>query len=167
VTEWLVQPVPPLASMRPGKRNVPSQRASCVDGDVRCDFDGVAGKNGSCVFHVAVCANNHDPREATARCVPSAIAEYRVLAPSLRRPRTAIDAANGAALLQAIAGLAPPPVPSIADGRVMFTPPFTTADRCTPFQRLVVPVGTRTFRTRAVIPPKRIDSDQLLLRCLK
>lgn len=163
--EWLVQPVPPLTSSRPGRRNVPSYRVTCADGDPRCDFDGVTGKNGSCTFHVAVCANNSDPRVATRRCIPSTLGEYRVLAPSTRRPRDAADAANGAALLQAVAALALSPAPVVADGRVVFTPPLATLDRCTPFQRLQVPVGRRVFRTRALIPPRRRDSDQLHLRC--
>lgn len=166
-TEWLVQPVPPLTSTRPGSRNVPSYRVSCADGDPRCDFDGVDTKNGTCTFHVAVCVNNADPRAATRRCVPSAIAEYRLLSPSPRRPRDIIDTQNGGTLLQAVAGLALPPVPAIANGRVTFTPPLATLDRCTAFERLVVPIGTRTFRTRALIPPKKSDADQLRLRCTK
>lgn len=166
-TEWLVQPVPPLTSNRPGSRNVPTYRVSCADGDPRCDFDGVTGKNGTCTFNVAVCVNNADPRAATRRCVPSAVVEYRLLAPSTRRPRDIIDVLNGGTLLEAVAGLALPPVPAVADGRVTFTPPLATPDRCTAFQRLVVPIGTRTFRTRAIIPPKRSDADQLRLRCTK
>ncbi len=166
-TEWLVQPVPPLTSTRAGSRNVPTYRVSCADGDPRCDFDGVVGKNGACTFHVAVCANNGDPRAATRRCTPSAIAEYRLLSPSPRRPRDVIDVTNGATLLQAVAGLALAPVPAVAGGRVTFTPPLATLDRCTPFQRLVVPIGTRAFRSRALIPPRRSDADQLRLRCTK
>ncbi|MEO6027952.1 MAG: hypothetical protein ABIR79_13895 [Candidatus Binatia bacterium] len=167
VTEWLVQPAPPLTSTRPGSRNVPSYRATCADADPRCDFDGVATKNGSCVFHVAVCANNADPRTATRRCVPRAVSEYRVLAPSPRRPKDAADVANGATLLATVAGLALPPVPTIADGRVTFEPALATPDRCTTFQRFLVPVGTRVLRTRATTPAKRRDTDQLRLKCAR
>jgi hypothetical protein len=167
VTEWLVQPVPPLASTRPGARNVPRYRVTCADGDPRCDFDGVAGKNGSCVFHVAVCANNADPRAATRRCLPSAISDYRVVAPSTRRPKDAADVANAATLLQAIAALALPPLPTVLDGRVSFGPVLAVGDRCTPLQSFVVPVGTRVLRTRATTDAKKTDSDQLRLQCTR
>ncbi len=167
VTEWLVQPVPPLLSTRPGSRNVPSYRVTCADGDPRCDVDGVAGKNGSCVFHVAVCANNTDPRIATRRCGPTAVTEYRLLAPSSRRPRDAVDALNAANLLAAVASLGLPPAPTIADGRVGFAPALGTLDRCTTFQRVLVPIGTRVLRSKATTPAKKTDTDQLRLRCLK
>jgi hypothetical protein len=167
VTEWLVQPVPPLTTTRPGARNVPRYRVTCADGDPRCDFDGVAGKNGSCVFHVAVCANNADPRPATRRCVPSAIKDYRLLAPSTRRPKDAADVANAATLLQAIAALAAPPLPTVFDGRVSFGPALALADRCTPLQSFVVPVGTRVLRTRATTDAKKTDADQLRLQCTR
>ncbi len=167
VTEWLVQPAPPLTSTRPGSRNVPSYRATCADADPRCDFDGVAVKNGSCVFSVAVCANNADPRVATRRCVPTAVSEYRVLAPSPRRPKDAADAVNGATLVSAVANLAVPPTAAITDGRVTFAPPLGTPDRCTTLQRLLVPIGTRVLRTRATTPAKRHDSDQLRLTCTR
>ena len=165
VTEWLLEPTPPLASLRTGRRNVPTYRIECTDGDPRCDFDGVAGKNGSCLFHVAVCANNADPRPAAKRCTPTAITEYRVLAPSVRRPRDAADVANAATLLQALADLALPLAPAIANGRVTFAAPLSTLDLCTTFQDVVIPVGTRFLRTRALTPAKRADDDQLRLRC--
>ncbi len=167
VTEWLVQPVPPLLSTRPGGRNVPSYRVACSDGDPRCDFDGVAGKNGSCVFHVAICTNNSDPRTATRRCVPSAVAEYRLLTPNARKPRDAFDALNAMTILDAVANLGLPPRPPTGDGRVAFAPALGALDRCTTLQRLVVPVGTRVLRTKASTPAKRTDSDQLRLRCVK
>lgn len=166
VTEWLVQPVPPVASTRPGARNAPSYRVACTDGDPRCDFDDTTAKNGSCTFHVAVCANNGDPRPATRRCVPSAVSEYRLLAPSSRKPRDAADAANAATLLAAVTNLGLPPAP-IVDGRVGFVPSLAAPDRCTPLQRIVVPVGTRILRSRATTTTKRSDGDQLRLRCLK
>ncbi|MCC6849982.1 MAG: hypothetical protein IT294_15870 [Deltaproteobacteria bacterium] len=167
VTEWLVQPVPPLASTRPGTRYAPSYRASCRDGDPRCDFDGSATKNGRCVFHVAICANNVDPRPAARRCVPSTLDEYYLLAPSVERPRDAVDAANAATLLAAVAGLGVPPAPTVAAGRVAFSPALATLDRCTTLQPIVVPVGTRVLRSRALTPGARSDTDQLRLRCLK
>jgi hypothetical protein len=167
VTEWLVQPLPPLLSTRPGTRNLPTYRVTCADGDPRCDFDGVVAKNGSCLFHVAVCANSTDPRSAARRCTPTAIGEYRLLAPSTRRPRDAADVANAATLLQAVAGLALPPAPTVTNGRVTFVPPLAAPDRCTTFQNLVVPVGTRVLRTRASTPAKRTDIDQLRLHCTR
>jgi hypothetical protein len=167
VTEWLVQPVPPLLSTRPGSRNLPSYRVVCADGDPRCDFDGIVGKNGSCLFHVAICANNSDPRAATRRCVPSAVAEYRLLSPNSRKPRDLVDAVNAATLLQAVASLGLPPAPAVADGRVAFAPALTTLDRCTTFQHVVVPVGTRVLRSQALTPARKTDSDQLRLRCNK
>ena len=156
-----------LLSTRPGSRNLPSYRVVCADGDPRCDFDGIVGKNGSCLFHVAICANNSDPRAATRRCVPSAVAEYRLLSPNSRKPRDLVDAVNAATLLQAVASLGLPPAPAVADGRVAFAPALTTLDRCTTFQRVVVPVGTRVLRSQALTPTKKTDSDQLRLRCNK
>ncbi len=167
VTEWLVQPVPPIVSARLGTRNIPSYRVTCADGDPRCDFDGSSAKNGSCVFHVAVCANDTDPRPATRRCVPSAITEYRLLAPNGRRPRDAADAANAATLLAAVTNLGVPAAPTVADGRIAFSPALAALDRCTPLQGIVVPVGTKVLRSRAVTTTKRRDTDQLRLRCLK
>ena len=166
ITEWLVQPPPPLLSTRPGSRNLPAYRVTCADGDPRCDFDGVAGKNGSCLFHVAVCANNNDPRATTRRCTPTALSEYRLLAPSTRKPRDAADVANAAALLQAITSLGLQPAPAVAGGRVSFAPALTSRDRCTTLRSLIVPIGTRVFRTSATTPAKRTDIDQLRLRCL-
>jgi hypothetical protein len=165
-SEWLVQPVPPLASTRIASRNVPTYRVTCTDGDPRCDFDGAAGKNGSCTFHVAVCANARDPRPATRRCVPSALAAYRVLAPNPAKPRDAVDVANAASLLRAITSLSVPLAPTDR-GQVTFAPAFTTLDRCSTLQDLVVPVGTRVLRTRATTPEKRSDTDQLRLHCVK
>ncbi len=167
VTEWLVQPVPPLLSTRPGSRNVPTYRVRCTDGDPRCDFDGSVGKNGSCVFHVAVCANDADPRPAAKRCVPTAITEYRLLAPNVRRPRDVADATNAATLLGAVATLGVPTPPVLANGRVAFAPGLGATDRCTPFQNVLVPIGTRVLRTRATTDAKRSDTDQLRLRCDK
>lgn len=166
-TEWLVQPVPPLASTRAGSRNVPSYRATCTDGDPRCDFDGAPVKNGSCTFHVAVCANARDPRPAAKRCVPSALVAYRLLSPNPVKPRDAVDAANAATLLQAITSLSVPLASPVDRGQVTFAPAFTTLDRCSTLQDLVVPVGTRVLRTRATTPEKRTDTDQLRLRCVK
>jgi hypothetical protein len=167
VTEWLVQPVPPLASARAGTRNVPNYRVTCADGDPRCDFDGVAGKNGSCIFHVAICANNSDPRPAAKHCVPSAVTEYRLLAPNGRKPRDAVDALNASTLLGAVAALDLPPAPTVADGRIGFAPALGSLDRCTPFQPVLVPVGTRVLRSKAITPAKKSDADQLRLKCTK
>ncbi len=167
VTEWLVEPVPPVISSRPGTRHLPGYRARCSDGDPRCDFDGVAGKNGRCVFHVAVCINAEDPRPAARRCVPSALASYRVLTPSIVKPRDAADAGNAAALVQAVAGLGPPATVAVIASQVTFTPALASADRCSRFQSLVVPVGTRVLRTRATATTRRTDVDQLRLRCLR
>ncbi len=166
-TEWLVQPVPPLASTRAGTRNVPSYRVACVDGDPRCDFDGVAGKNGSCTFHVAVCANNGDPRPAARHCAPTALGSYRLLSPSPVKPRDAADAANVATLLQTITALSIPVAAPAVRGQVTFAPAFTSIDRCSTLQNLVVPIGTRILRTRATSTEKRTDTDQLRLKCVK
>src|SRR5204862_5980983 len=122
-------------------------------------------KNGRCTFHVAVCANASDPRPAARRCVPSALTSYRLLSPSPVKPRDPIDVANGGTLLAAITSLN---VPLAVDrGQVTFAPAFTTLDRCSNLQDLVVPVGTRVLRTRATTPDKRTDTDQLRLHCLK
>jgi hypothetical protein len=166
-TEWLVQPIPPLASRRVFDRSVPSYRVTCTDGDPRCDFDGVAGKNGRCTLHVAVCANNGDPRPAARRCLPTALASYRLLSPSPVKPRDAADAANAGTLLQTIADLSLPVAGPPDRGQITFAPAFAAPDRCSPLQDLVVPVGTRVLRTRATATDKRTDTDQLRLKCVK
>ena len=162
VTEWLVEPVPPVQG-RSARRHVPSSRVRCVDGDPRCDFDGVVGKNGRCTFHVAVCLANQDPRPAVRRCVPAPLASYRVLSPRLRRARDPHDVANATALLESVAALGS--FARIEGARVTFAPEVAGLDRCTPFRAIEVPVGAETLRTRAVTVGNRRDSDRLRLEC--
>ncbi len=163
VTEWLVEPVPPVDRATIARRNVPNARLTCRDGDASCDFDG-SGSDGGCTFHVAVCINNLDPRPAAAGCIPSSLATYTVQKPSVTRPRDAADVANGDALRGAVAALASP-AGAIAGGIVSFSnaPSATT---CTPFQDVRVPLGMRVLRTRAVTGTGVLDTDQLTLRCL-
>ena len=79
----------------------------------------------------------------------------------------AADAANAATLLAAVTSLGVPPAPTIGDGSVTFVPAIATLDRCTTLQPIVVPIGTRVLRSRAITPTGRSDTDQLRLRCSK
>lgn len=164
VTEWLVEPVPPVERSRLVRRNAPAGRVVCHDGDTSCDFDG-SGKDGACTFHVAVCVNNHDPRAAAAGCTPTSLASYLVRQPRAIRPRDAFDAANGAALRAAVASLTTPGG-IVSGGLVSFVPPAASTAGCTPFQDIRIPVGTRTLRASARTAGGAVDTDQLSLRCL-
>jgi hypothetical protein len=165
-TEWLVEPVPAIDHPKIPRRNVPLARLACHDGDPSCDLDGV-GKDGGCMFHVAVCVNNADPRAATAGCAATSIASYLVQRPSAKRPRDATDAANAAALRDAVAALASPGESIVAGGLVSFIPPQSSVSRCTPFQNIRVPIGTRVLQTRATTITGAKDTDFLSLRCVR
>ncbi len=164
VTEWLLEPVPPVDRAKVPRRNVPAARLACHDGDPSCDFDGGV-KNGGCTFHVAVCVNNDDPRAAASGCVPTSIASYLVKKPSATRPKDAADVANGTALRNAMAALALSGG-TVTGGLVSFVPAESIANTCTPFQDIRVPIGARTLRTRAATATGVVDTDQLSLRCL-
>ncbi len=162
VSEWLVEPVPPIQRANVPRRNVPGTKLVCHDGDPSCDFDGVKGDG--CTFHVAVCVNNADPRVAVAGCAPSAIASFQVQRPSSTRPKDAADAANAATLKSAVASLVASGA-TIAGAVVSFSPPDASVSACTPFQDIRVPGGTRVLRIRATTPAGVADSDHLTLRC--
>lgn len=163
VTEWLVEPVPPVDRATVPRRNVPRTKLTCHDGDAGCDFDGT-GTDGGCTFHVAVCINNLDPRVAVTGCVPSSLASYLLQKPSTTRPRDAADVANGTALRNAVAALGTPSG-NVAGALVSFAP-APSASACTPFQDIRVPLGTRVLRARATTGTGVVDGDQLSLRCL-
>ncbi len=71
---------------------------SCVDGDPRCDFDGVTGR---CTFHLRVCVNNTD----VAGCEPER--DQRLQSWALRAPSAAKAAKRPelAAVRAALAGV--------------------------------------------------------------
>ena len=163
ISEWLVEPVPPVQRANIPKRNVPGTKLSCHDGDPSCDFDGMNG-NGACTFHVAVCINNADPRIALTGCTPSSIASFLVQRPSSKRPRDAADIANGAALKSAVASLVGSGATTVG-ALVSFTPPAATTGACSDFQNILVPQGTRILRVRATTPAGVADTDHLTLRC--
>ena len=95
------------------------------------------------------------------------IASYLLQRPSTKRPRDAVDAANAAALRDAVSALANPGESIVAGGLVSFSPPQASASRCTPFQSIRVPIGTRLLQTRATTVAGEQDTDLLLLRCLR
>ena len=129
--EWLVYP-----NMTATSTGLPGRTITCKDGQLFCDFDGTA--DGQCTFHVAACLNNADPRRISASaCVPSSITNVQVSQPRLSstRPADQSNAQNAFAALQGIAAN------TLVGSRVVYTSPVTTANRCSNFFDVVVPVN--------------------------
>ena len=79
----------------------PLPTQSCIDGDPGCDRDGAT--NGKCVFQTAVCDHVTDARIPS--CNPVQVESISINKPNVLKPADAVDAANGTALKNAIAGL--------------------------------------------------------------
>jgi hypothetical protein len=144
------------------KRGKPLGRLVCHDGDGGCDGDATSGQ---CTFTIQVCPNVTDPR--LAACTPTDIASYTVLKPLPGASKPG-DAANAAAIIDALAALAPSTV-SGADGNlVTFDLPFS-GTVCAPVTLVVPTQGTKAGRTgiklQAVRSNGSTDSDTLKLVC--
>ena len=163
ISEFLVEPTPPVQRANVPRRNVPGTKLVCHDGDPSCDFDGLSG-DGGCTFHVALCINNADPRVAVAGCTPSSIASFLVQRPSSKRPKDAADTANGTALKNAMSSLVGSGA-TVSGALVSFAPPASSTGACSDFQDIRVPLGTRVLRVRATTPTGVADTDHLTLRC--
>jgi cysteine-rich repeat protein len=138
------------------KLGVPSIKQSCKDGDASCDF---GASSGECVFHVWVCANNHDPR--LPFCTPGAAGVGSIISVEATKPTTrdaglrAEDAANRLQLLSAAAGAQ-----------------VSTFDTCGPRMDIRVPLktpirkGVKTLKLKGRTTRSLIDSDTLKLFCI-
>jgi hypothetical protein len=135
------------------RRGRVSRTQRCTDGDPACDADRTA--DGTCVFRVAVCFNQDDPR--LPRCNGAGtIASYE-----LRRTRTPAEVAAADALVAQLVALG-----GTAGNHdvVTFSPPLATAT-CTPFAPVAVPAGqTVRLRGRAT-GGGRPDGDLAKLAC--
>jgi cysteine-rich repeat protein len=193
--EWLTNPVP---LRRDG--GLPKARLECVDDDPTCDFGGRTGDK-ACTFHIALCFKVTEVRFA---CKPTDVARVELREPEEDDPRGPAETANRDALEAALAGLggmvrgqcmSPRPGPDVlcaADsdcrsklgkqsecrGRfVVFDPPLATADTCTEFASVVVPLkqtgrelkSSKTTLKLAVTPAnsesRGTDTDSLQLIC--
>ncbi len=132
-----------------------SRIQQCHDGDSACDFDGAA--NGSCTFHLRVCANSSG--------VPGCYAGLRLKSWTLTSP-SAAKAAKSPALAAVRAAF--DGVPGVIVGP-------TTVDRCTDMLDVVLPERTSakgpratklTLKARAETYDGESDGDKLTLTCL-
>jgi cysteine-rich repeat protein len=124
--EWGVQnPNAPITS------GFPSSTQTCIDGDPSCDADGL--NDGGCTFTTTACLHVTDAR--LPLCNPPAITDVKLNRPDALRPADAIDAANAALLVPALAALGV----TVKDGTNILRvgAPDPQADHCT------VPVGLR------------------------
>ena len=141
---------------------MPDARVTCADGDPRCDFDGIA--NGSCRLHLAVCLDNHDPRQVAKGCAPSGVLSYEVLLRAHRTPDP-VDADVAASLLTAITSLSASSV-ALSGATARIDPPLGV-DRCSTYQAVTVPIGTRIIRIKARNTVGKTDGDTLRVRCTR
>jgi hypothetical protein len=79
----------------------PSRNQSCIDGDPGCDQD--AATDGKCVFQVGVSTRVTDAR--LPECNPNPVESISINKPNVLSPPNPVDAANGVALRDALAGL--------------------------------------------------------------
>jgi cysteine-rich repeat protein len=148
-TEWKMDHV---ALNRKGQ---PDTKQTCHDGDASCDFATTAGE---CLFHVWLCANNHDPR--LTLCTPGPTGTGTVIQIDLQKPssKDAVhrteDGQNRNELLPAVS----------AAQNLAF-------DECGPRMSLHVPVngikpGNKKLKLKARTTTGAIDADGLKLYCL-
>lgn len=164
--ETLVEPSPAVLP----RTGHPASKIECRDGTA-CDLDGMV--NRSCRFRVAVCLNNRDPR---IPCVPQGLDSVRLRRPVRAAPQ-AKEAEAAAALLAALADIAPTVVEGRHADEIRFTPTLGAPDLCTRYVDVDVPLrGPRgrlriVTRTTGVLPPGASapprDNDRLRLGCLE
>jgi hypothetical protein len=159
--EMRVSPTPP-----PDASGAPAQKIFCTEGDPACDLDPDP-ENGECLFTLALCVNNSDPR--LTQCTPSDVSELRVTSPRAtsllqtdRDARAALDAAIGGPH-----GLALPKGSPLSNA---------TPDLCTEPVELRVPLkqlasgklrpGRMRVALRARSSDRRADPDTLTVQCL-
>lgn len=134
----------------------PDVKQSCRDGDAACDGGTVAGE---CVFHVWLCANNHDPH--LPGCTPGSAGVGIVSQVDIKKPsshdasRRVEDAQNRSRIF-----------PAAAAARLV------GFDACGPRMDLRVPLkapghlGSKKLKLRGQTLGGVVDSDSLKLICL-
>ena len=128
----------------------------CKQGDGSCDFDIDPRL---CTFHVRVCLNSHDLNLGS--CQPDQLSTYELKSPGAR-------SANGRALLDAVAALAPSSRSAKRPSRIVFGPPDATPDHCTPAVPVRVPLGRPlVVKVSVGSPTGTRDKDRLRLKCVR
>ncbi len=100
LVEWQVLPTPPPSN------GFPSARIDCVDG-TSCDGDGSA--NGECLVSINICINNVDSRLPDCNAATLGLPKLEIASVQLAKPlkvkRDGFDAANKAAIIEALRSL--------------------------------------------------------------
>jgi hypothetical protein len=171
IAEWTVRNPPNTPFLDP--RGHPHRRQACTDGDTLCDADGAV--NGECVFEVGVCFNVLDPRSSPPApgCVPSDVRTVQLRRPHTGSPRP-LEAANAAALRDAVVHVRPDSMGTATGDTVTFAAPLVERNLCTAPASISVPAGAQRTRLgiRSTTSPQpgqsagRRDIDDLSLRCL-
>jgi hypothetical protein len=163
IVEWVV--LDPVEVPGVDRRGRLTPRHTCVDGDPRCDQDGMV--NGSCAFAVGACLNVEDPR--LAKCSPSDVTRVVITRPKMSDPR-AERVAAAKFLRRLFTDLAPATSTGPGGIVVAYARPMTEIHRCTAIGTIVVPLAgqpksTLALGARAKTSAGRSDSDRIALRC--
>jgi len=143
----------------------PLTTQSCIDGDPGCDMDGTT--DGKCIFQTAVCDHVTDARIPS--CNPIQIESISINKPNVLKPADAVDAANGTALKNTIAGLGL----TVKAGTNVLVPgaPDVLHDHCSATTGITVPHPAGLAASRALnIAARdglgaRMRSNQVTLIC--
>jgi hypothetical protein len=164
-------PVTQVFGPHTNKAGLPNGTLLCTDDDPACDFGPPLDK--TCTFRIKLCYNVNDPR---FECIQSDKVDRVILMrPNMNKPPTLIDAQNVEAVLQALEGIGAKvtgacinpakrgrecrlssecdSAPGSGDGRCRrnspkFTPPLDTADTCTQYLEIKVPLRSSSSGDR-------------------
>jgi len=140
--QWLLQVTEPDTD----KKGKPSRKQTCVDGDFRCDADGMV--NHSCSFLMSPCVNVAD--DDLPDCDPARRVDKIILKKPLPASSNAQNAANASAIVTSLMALG---TTVEADGAVLQTgTPVSGTTVCGPPLEVVIPFGgksgKRAFKLR-------------------
>ncbi len=159
--EWELK----LAAAEFSASGLPKSTQRCTDGDPGCDGDGAS--DGRCTFRARVCLRADDPRRP--ECIPQAIDHVKLKAPLPLAPGDATDAANAAALRDALSALGI----TVLQGTTVLHAgaPDATVDHCTAQLALAVPQPGKKARRRfnlgaGDVAGKVMSNNSLRLECL-
>jgi hypothetical protein len=145
--EWLVYP-----NLTETGAGLPGRVVTCTDGSPFCDAD--ATTDGKCTFEVAGCLNSSDPRTALACSGSVSVDSVQVTAPSLTSSKPD-DQTNAQALLAAFSSIDANTTGTVSGGLIAYAPPATTANSCTSFINISVPL--RVIRGRMYRGARRLS----------